>query len=249
MTSEGRKILLEEAERTLRAAKYWHYRFVFPWGDTEPTRPGWEERVAKRRRHFFLPLLERLGGSMHRLDVLDLGCCQGYWSMEAVRAGALNVLGIDSSPFFVAEARAAANVLGVPGCTFLQANLEEDAWWTAITPAPNPDITLMLGVLYHLTDPISVLRRALRITKNAVVIDGEVSQAADPIVRLVPRTPGEPTTVRSNVTSGLRAIPSVSALALVLRDAGFSKIEVLEPSHEMPADYHAGTTASIIASR
>lgn len=246
MTAEGSRILREEAERVLRTAEYWHYRFDFPWGATVPTRPGWAERVELRRKHFFLPLVERFGGSLKGLTVLDLGCCQGYWSIEAARAGALNIVGMDSSEAFVSEARAAARVLGVPGCTFIQAQLEENAWWVDVT---RPDVTLILGLLYHLTDPVYVLRRAMRITAKTLVIDGEVTLDKDPTILLKPRTTGEPTTIRSNVTSNLRAVPSTVALLALLKDGGFEKVEVLPPAREMPADYHAKTTVSIIASR
>lgn len=235
----------DEAREILEKAQYWHYAFKFPWGDTIPTRPGWAERVQKRRQYFFEPLLNRFGGSLVGKQVLDLGCCQGFWSMEAALSGASKVLGIDSSEAFVREAEAAAIVLGVDSCSFMTAQLEDEDGWTGA----RPDITLMLGLHYHLTDPIHVLRNAMKITKEVLVLDGEVALDDKPCLHLRARTKGEPTTIRSNVTSDLRTVPTTSALVLILQDGGFKSVEILRPGPEMPPDYHAGTTVSIIASR
>jgi SAM-dependent methyltransferase len=237
----------EQASEILRKARYWHYAFKFPWGETVPGKPGWKERREKRHRHFFLPLLEQYGGALKGKHVLDLGCCQGYWSFEARKAGAESVLGLDSSLSFVQEAQAAATVLGIDACSFAWAHLEEDAWWEDF-PARR-EITLFLGTLFHLTDPIYVLRRVMRQTLETIVIDGEVAAGEEPRFHLRKRTPGEPTTVHSGMTSDIRTIGTVSAITALLKDGGFAKVRVLPPSKEMPPDYHAGTTVSIIASR
>jgi hypothetical protein len=153
---------------------------------------------------------------------------------------------MDSSKFFLDEATAAAEILGIDGCTFAFAHLETDPWWRN----PEPwDVTLLLGVLYHLTDPIYVLRRAMEVTKEVLVIDGEVALDDKPCFHLRARTKDEPTTVRSNINSAFRTVPTTSALVMLLQDGGFKSIEILKPGPDMPADYHAGTTASIIASR
>jgi len=235
----------DEARKILEKALYWHYRFEFPWGETVPTRPGWADRVEKRKAHFFQPLLNHFGGSLAGKKVLDLGCCQGYWSMEAARSGAAHVLGLDSSEAFIQEAEAAAYTLGINNCVFMKAHLEDEDGWTGA----DPDVTLMLGVHYHLTDPIHVLRKAMKITKEILVIDGEVAVDDKPCFHLRARTKGEPTTIRSNLSSDLRTVPTATALILLLQDGGFKSIEVLKPGPDMPADYHVPTTVSIIASR
>lgn len=240
-------VRLPDAREVLEKARYWHYRFDFPWGATTPSRPGWAERVEKRRRHFFVPLLESYGGTLAAKRVFDLGCCQGYWSFECRKAGAETVLGIDSSAAFLEEARAAADVLGVDGCSFLEANLEEDAWWEKV--GMPREITLFLGTLYHLTDPIHALRKAMKLTTETLMVDGETILGEAPSLQLRPRTPEEPTTVRSGVTSAIRTVPTASALVWLLKDGGFRSIKVLEPGPNMPQDYQAGTTVSIIATR
>lgn len=236
----------EEAKDILQSAKYWHYRFTFPWGETVPGKPGWGERVEKRKRHFFKALVDRYDGTLEGKLVYDLGCCQGYWSFAAKSAGALYCHGIDASASFVKEAEAAKFILGMGGCEFSQGDLERASCWKGLEPK---DITLLLGCLYHTTDPIYVLRKAMKMTRETIVIDGEVVPSHEAIWKTVKRTPGEPTTANSRLKSNLRTIPSVRALLALLQDGGFTKLEVLEPSKEMPEDYHKGTTASIIAVR
>src|SRR6266436_7719165 len=67
----------------------------------EHPRPTWEKvRVC---------LPEDLSGK----SVLDVGCNAGFYSIEMKRRGAARVLGIDSDPEYLAQARFAAEVCGV----------------------------------------------------------------------------------------------------------------------------------------
>src|SRR5262245_49971380 len=96
------------SEQLLRDVDYWHYPFDLPSGTTIPGRPGVDpQRHFLRKRHFFDPLVQHYGGSLHGKNVLDLGCCQGFWCMNASRAGA-RCVGIDSSEEFIREAGAVA---------------------------------------------------------------------------------------------------------------------------------------------
>jgi tRNA (mo5U34)-methyltransferase len=240
---------LEEARSIIDQAEYWHYKFTLPWGETtRPGKPGWGERVEKRRKHLFEPLLALYGGSLRGKRVLDLGCCQGYWSFLARRSGAESTLGIDSSEAFLREARAVQAVLGPEdGCTFMRAHLEDDAWWEEVR-APR-EVTLMLGTLFHLTDPAHVLRRAMRLTSETIVIDGEVAAGDDPRFHLRRRDPNEFTTIRSSMTSDLRSVGTPSAIEWLLKDGGFKTVRRLVPAKEMPDDYRDGHTMTFLATR
>lgn len=229
------------------AAQYWHYHFQFPWGATTPTKPGWADRVEKRKAHFFWKLIDHFGGTLEKKTVLDLGCCQGYWSFASRRAGASSVLGIDSCPAFIQEARSIGRILGIDGCSFVQSHLEEQPWWSNLSKPSQ--VTLILGVLYHLKNPVEFLRQAMMQTAETLVIDGEVVPGAEAVPRTIPRNHDEPTTVRSSPHSESRTVLPLHMILGILRDGGFQSVRVVEPSPEMPADYQAGTTVSIIASR
>ena len=252
-----RPLTEQEAEAILRRVEYWHYPFDLAWGRAVPAKRRHDVRHQQRRVHFFEPLLRSYGGSLAGKRVLDLGCCQGFWSFEAARAGATSCLGLDSSEAFVEEARALRTVLRIDNCTFRQAHLEDDPWWQGIEPV---EVCLFLGLFYHLTDPVAVLRRAMELTREVIIVDTQVwtqgspratvAPPADaPALILVERNPEEPTTAGSGMTSMLRAVPTRAALLALLKDGGFASAEVLAPRPPMPRDYLAGRRVSIIARR
>lgn len=234
----------EAAERILRNTEYWHYPFDLPWGRTAPNKVGHDQRHFQRRRHFFAPLLEIYGGSLEGKSVLDLGCCQGFWSFECAKAGA-TVLGIDSSEAFIEEATALQTVLGIDRCEFLLSHLEEEAWWTK---TGKRTITLFLGLFYHLTDPVFVLRKAMEKTTETIIVDTEVVPGEEASLVLKSRDLVEPTTRKSNLSSKLRVVPRVAAIMELLKDGGFEP-KLFEPAGDMPGDYLAGNRVSIFARR
>jgi SAM-dependent methyltransferase len=240
------RLTAEEAEQVLRRTEYWHYPFDLPWGHVAPDKPGTQERHGQRRRHFFEPLLAAYDGSLRGKRVLDLGCCQGYWSFEATQAGAASCLGIDSSAAFVAEARALRALNGADTCEFRQAHLEDDPWWDGLDAF---DVTLFLGLFYHLAEPTYVLRRAMALTRETIVVDTVVMPGEEPVLTLVPRNPDEPSTSHSGLSTGLRAKPTPAAVIVLLRDGGFTAVDVLTPREPMPRDYLSGRRISVIARR
>jgi SAM-dependent methyltransferase len=246
VTDAGTHLTEQDAERILRGTEYWHYPFDLPWGRVAPTKPGTEHRHEQRRRHFFEPLIERHGGSLAGKRMLDLGCCQGYWSFEAARAGAASCLGIDSSPTFVAEARALRTLYGIDACDFRQAHLEDDPWWSGLAPF---DVTLFLGLFYHLADPTFVLRRAMALTRETIVVDTVVQQRDEALLVILPRDLDEPSTSGSGLVTKIRVLPTPAALRALLEDGGFTATEVLPIRGAMPRDYTEGRRMTLIARR
>jgi tRNA (mo5U34)-methyltransferase len=235
----------QEAEEILRATEYWHYPFELPWQQVAPTRASLE-RHHLRRQHFFEPLLDFYGGSLAGKTILDLGCCQGFWSFEAAKVGAVSCLGIDSSKLFIREARALSTILQIGGCEFLRAHVEEASCWEHLSPR---DVTLFLGLFYHLADPLFVLRQAMRCTSQTIVIDTNVTGDKGSSLTIVPRDAFEPTTRNSQVKTKIRVVPSRAALRDLLADGGFRRIEFLKPHSRMLREYRKGERVSVIAHR
>jgi tRNA (mo5U34)-methyltransferase len=238
---------IEDATSLLRQVKYWHYPFDLPWGTTLPSRPGVDPgRHLLRKKHFFDQLVSRYSGSLKGKTVLDLGCCQGFWSFHASRAGAGRCVGIDSSEAFVSEAQAIALVLGIDNCEFRCRLLETAPWWEEQSRS---EITLMLGLFYHLVDPIFVLRRAASLTSETLVVDTQLLPGSGSFLGVAPRDPKEPTTCGSNLESKLRLVPTREALLSLIADTGFDQIECLEPDPRMPPEYLSGERIRVIARR
>lgn len=238
----------QEAEEILQKVEYWHYPFELPGGTTtKPSRPGVDEkRHFLRKQIFFDPLLNLYGGSFRGKEIIDLGCCQGFWSFQASKAGASSCMGIDSSDAFVTQARALAKVFAIDNCEFKCFHLENEDWWNGFHRF---HITFFLGLFYHLADPTFVLRKAANLTSETMVVDTDIVAEQGSFLRIVPRDPHEFTTRNSNISTQIRLVPTREALCDLLSDLGFSVIHCLKPDPSAPAEYLSGHRMSLIAQR
>lgn len=84
-------------------------------------------------------------------SVLDIGCNAGFYSIEMKRRGAARVVGIDSDPKYLAQARFAAEVLQV------EIEFRELDVYHIAELRERFDLVLFMGVLYHLRHPLLAL--------------------------------------------------------------------------------------------
>jgi tRNA (mo5U34)-methyltransferase len=84
-------------------------------------------------------------------SVLDVGCNAGFYSQEMKRRGADRVLGIDSDPRYLAQARLAADVAG------LDIELRQMSVYDLPSLGERFDLVIFMGVLYHLRHPLLAL--------------------------------------------------------------------------------------------
>jgi tRNA (mo5U34)-methyltransferase len=84
-------------------------------------------------------------------SVLDVGCNAGFYALEMKRRGADRVLGIDSDPRYLAQARLAAEVSG------LDVELRRMSVYDLPALGEQFDLVLFMGVLYHLRHPLLAL--------------------------------------------------------------------------------------------
>lgn len=85
------------------------------------------------------------------LSVLDIGCNAGFYSIEMKRRGAARVVGIDSDPAYLAQARFAAGVSGAD-IEFRQLDV-----YHIDQLQEKFNLVLFMGVLYHLRHPLLAL--------------------------------------------------------------------------------------------
>jgi len=84
-------------------------------------------------------------------SVLDVGCNAGFYSIEMKRRNADRVVGIDSDPRYLAQARFAAEVSGV------DVDFRELSVYDVAALGERFDVVLFMGVLYHLRHPLLAL--------------------------------------------------------------------------------------------
>jgi tRNA (mo5U34)-methyltransferase len=92
-----------------------------------------------------------LPADMRGLSVLDIGCNAGFFSQAMKRRGAARVVGIDSDPRYLAQARFAAEVEG------LAIEYRQMSVYDVALLRERFDVVLFLGVFYHLRHPLLAL--------------------------------------------------------------------------------------------
>ena len=83
--------------------------------------------------------------------VLDIGCNAGFYSLEMKRRGADLVVGIDSDPRYLAQARLAAEV------SELDIHFEHMSAYEVERLGATFDLVIFMGVFYHLRHPLLAL--------------------------------------------------------------------------------------------
>jgi tRNA (mo5U34)-methyltransferase len=83
--------------------------------------------------------------------VLDIGCNGGFYSIEMKRRGARRVVGIDHDDDYLAQARFAADVLG------LDIKFHQLSVYDVALLEERFDVVIFMGVLYHLRHPLLAL--------------------------------------------------------------------------------------------
>jgi SAM-dependent methyltransferase len=167
---------MEAHELEERVARFprWHYRFEFDNGVTTPVPDrGHLNRHEQRRRYFFDALLRLTGGSLAGHRVLDLGCNAGFWSLNAIEAGADFVLGIDYRETFIEQAELVFEAKGVDRTRyrFAQGNVLQHDF------AERFDVVLCLGMMDQVAKPVELFELMMRAGAEIIVIDTVISRA------------------------------------------------------------------------
>jgi tRNA (mo5U34)-methyltransferase len=143
------KSLAELVRHQVSAEPYWFQRIEVAPGLFSP---GWSDPATDKLPYYGLP--EDLTGKR----VLDIGCAEGFFSFEAERRGAREVIGIDSFPdsvrrFNIVKASRQSNANAFLMNVY---DLEPKRLGTF-------DVVLFYGVFYHLKHPQLALERILSV--------------------------------------------------------------------------------------
>jgi 2-polyprenyl-3-methyl-5-hydroxy-6-metoxy-1,4-benzoquinol methylase len=223
----------EELER-IRSSdpRWWFTQFRFANAQS-PRHPKFAALEANNefKRGLVLDWLEqRVPGS----TVLDTFCANGAFSFEAARMGATRVLGVDFDPpriecaQMVAAMVAAHHWATVP--EFRSGNVYELA---ASTGGERFGVVVCLGGLYHVADPVHVLRQLRGATQDGghlVFQTSRLTRAPGQWARFSVREEDRRETGLSSHKAGEGVWElSPGALRAMLRVAGFEVLEARRP--------------------
>lgn len=187
---------------------------------------------AAKWRQIATALPERFDG----LSVLDVGCNAGFHALECKRRGAAYVVGVDADPRYLAQARFAADVLG------LEIEWREMSVYHLGDFHRQFDYVFFLGLFYHLRYPLYALDLVVSLVRQRLVFQtmlrgehGGDSPAAD--YNFWDRSPfSQPSFPRMYFIENSYAgdptnwwIPNATAAEAMLRTSGMSLLAHPEP--------------------
>jgi hypothetical protein len=155
--------------------------------------------------------------------------------------GARDVLAVDARAEHVADATLIRDALGLSNMRVAQSDVH------ALSPETQGtfDIVLMLGLIYHLENPVGALRVARALTKRICLVETQIVPGMTGVVdygsfRFVRPLKGsfgiidetEETHGPEASTTGICLVPSLEALFWILRKIGFSRVEMLPPPED-----------------
>jgi tRNA (mo5U34)-methyltransferase len=150
-------------------------------------------------------------------NVLDVGCGNGYYALQMIKAGAECVIGIDPSILFVMQFLAINHFEQFDNVFVVPARMDE-----LPLPAKQFDTTFSMGVLYHRRSPIDHLRelgqtlkRGGQLVLETICLPGDKAFA---------RTPEHRYARMRNVW----LLPSVPELVTWLSRTGYDDIKVID---------------------
>jgi len=151
-------------------------------------------------------------------SVLDIGCWDGAYSIEAMQRGASRVLatdhwvwhnGYDRTCFDLARAHLAPSIEA----------MDVDVADLSAERLGRFDVVLFMGVFYHLRHPFQTLERVAKLARECLVVESRLVQTLTrrPMMRFYPRSEldGDPTNWWA---------PNRACVEATLRDLGFRRI-------------------------
>ena len=104
----------------------------------------------------------------------ELFCADGYYAMMARRLGATSSMGIDNDrDGHLESGKRVAAALGLSDVRFLKMDVD------AIDTLPPVDIVANAGGLYHVGNPLEVLRKSYAMARRFLIVQNVVSLAND----------------------------------------------------------------------
>jgi len=236
----------------------WTYPFELPGGIVTPVHVEWLiESHETRARMVFSRLDELYRERWAETTCLDIACNEGFFGMEVCRRGAKQVVAFDARAGNIEKAEFVTRQLGLGGISFHVEDLSR------LTPERfgTFDLTLCLGLLYHLENPMDAIQRVRGVTKELCVIDTQVLHSSSPVVTAwitddnlietedvigIIKEPDAMVNPSASVT-GMSLVMNESALMTMLRQAGFRKIERVPPYEGCFQPYATGGRLVLLA--
>lgn len=220
----------------------WFYRFDFGNGlTTTPIIPESVVGIFDTRLRMVSSAVEaHFGPRLHEIECLDIGCHEGFYSFAMARRGVRRVLAVDARPENLRRARFVAEAMGIHDVEFREGRVET----LAADLNRTFELTLFLGLLYHVEDPMRCLRQVAAVTGELCIIETQVIDEVEGyaewgsrewtrpyqgVIAVIDEAGEFDAHNRETGVSPMATCPSPKALLFMLTHAGFRRAEILPP--------------------
>jgi tRNA (mo5U34)-methyltransferase len=220
----------------------WFYRFEFGEGvETTPAIPPGVVDIFETRLQMVNRAVDaHFGSRLRDIDCLDVGCHEGFYSLAMARRGVRGITAVDARPENLNRARFVADAMGISNIRYSNGRVET----LAADQGRTFDLTLFLGLLYHVEDPMRCLRQVAAVTSELCVLETQVVDEVEGfaewgsrewtrpyqgIIAVIDEAGEFDAGNRETGVSPMATCPSPKALLYMLKRAGFRHAEILAP--------------------
>jgi tRNA (mo5U34)-methyltransferase len=256
-----RKLPVADALRQeLSTDPAWMYRFSLSDGSATPLLHPELPSVHQTRAELMEPVVrEALGRSGKEAAALDIACSEGWFAHRLLEWGAKQAHGVDVREVNIRRAELIRDHYGIEPdrLTF------EVADALALGPETTGafDVVLMVGLIYHLENPIGALRIARSLTRGACVVESQVTEQSSPIesgigvtdqyeqleaswgAKFEPAQGAHPIASHGGVIS---LVPNFAALMQAMEVAGFRGVRALDAPPGLNEQYVHGHRRMVV---
>ncbi len=221
----------------------WFYRFQLPGGElTESYMADDVVRIHDTRLQMMNSVIEpRFKDKLAQTTAVDLACHEGFFGCHLAAKG-MDVMGLEARQEHVDDANLIAAGLQLSDKFKAQ---QADVHDVSADRYGQFDIVLMLGLIYHLENPVGAIRTAYELCKDVCLIETQVApnlsgqldwgnyQFVKPMMgsfAIIDET--EELHGPEMSTTGICLAPSIEALVWIMQVVGFKDVSIIEP----PAD-------------
>jgi len=250
-----------ELERELQREPRW----MFPWqlGPGRHTPLLGPNLPAVHRTRMELmerPVREALAAAGPKATAIDLACCEGWFAQRLLEWGAERVVGVDLREVSIRRAELVRDHFGIPAerLRFIRS----DVFDLDLDALGQFDVGLVLGLVYHLEDPVGAVRRARALTRSLCVIESQLTRQERPIIHgngvndmLLTAEASfaamvEPDAEHNQLASApgiLSLVPNRAAFEAMARVSGFEHVALARPRADQDRQYVRGDRAVLFA--
>ena len=249
----------EEVRRGVDELAPWFYPFDLGDGlrTVSAVPPEVEGIFATRQEMVERVVGAHFGERLGDVDCLDIGCHEGFYALALARMGARKVTGLEPRAESLRRAEFIRAATGAPNLEFRSGQVETLAAEQKVYP-----LTLFLGVLYHVMDPMLCLRNVGAATGELCVIETQVVDEVEGstewgarawtrpyhgILALIDETDEYKDGNRETGITPLVSCPSPKALEAMLRHSGFRRVEFIRPAEGAYEQHARGKRVSVAA--